>query len=279
MIEHIQVNQESRFQVRDPGFQHDFKLLITNIAAGLVMGKGGSTIKAIQKESGAKINITKQDESNVPGERLLKISGSLEQRSKACTQIIEKMVSEPRTKISNSNIRYDVYNSPLNITHPPISQGNMVPPHIISQQPNMVHAITQPIPYFNNFSYNYAQLTPIQDGGMRYSMNYGNVTNGYDPTYYEPKSRFKTTHLIQMEIPNSIVGAIVGKQGQMINEFTRASGAHINFSAKDEFAPGTTNRILTIKGGKNQIQNAYMLIDQKIAQVGYQFYSNGLVFM
>jgi RNA-binding protein Nova len=111
-----------------------------------------------------------------------------------------------------------------------------------------------------------------------------NVVYGCEPPMhghiqYEPKSRIKTTHLIQMEIPNSIVGAIVGKQGQTINEFTRASGAHINFSAKDEFAPGTTNRILTIKGGKNQIQNAYMLIDQKIAQVGYQFYSNGLVYM
>jgi len=274
MIEHIQVNQES--DTIYAGFQHDFKIVITNIAAGLVMGKGGSTIKAIQKESGAKINISKQDESNVPGERLLKISGSLEQRSKACTQLIQKMVAEPRTKISNSNIRYDVYDTQMNIAHP-ISQGNIAA-HIISQ-PSMVHAITQPMPYFNNFNYNYAQLTPIPDGGMRYSMNYGSVSNCYDPSYYEPKSRIKTTHLIQMEIPNSIVGAIVGKQGQTINEFTRASGAHINFSAKDEFAPGTTNRILTIKGGKNQIQNAYMLIDQKIAQVGYEFYSNGLVFM
>jgi len=104
MIEHIQVNQET--DTVYAGFQHDFKIVITNIAAGLVMGKGGSTIKSIQKDSGAKINITKQEESSVPGERLLKISGTFEQRSKACMQIIEKMVSEPRTKISNSNIRY-----------------------------------------------------------------------------------------------------------------------------------------------------------------------------
>jgi len=308
MIEHVQVNQES--DTIYAGFQHDFKIVITNIAAGLVMGKGGCTIKSIQKESGAKINISKQDESNVPGERLLKISGSLEQRSKACTQIIEKMVAEPRTKISNSNIRYDIYDSPVvSVAAPPppplpISPGNLSPPPHVMSQPNPMVMCTQPMPYFNyNFNYNYAQLTPVQDGTVRYTYNYGTVCNSYElppsptPVYpgkennvyvtepspvqghYEPKSRIKTTHLIQMEIPNSIVGAIVGKQGQTINEFTRASGAHINFSAKDEFAPGTTNRILTIKGGKNQIQNAYMLIDQKIAQVGYQFYSNGLVFM
>lgn len=318
MIENVQVNQES--DTIYAGFQHDFKIVITNIAAGLVMGKGGCTIKSIQKDSGAKINISKQDESNVPGERLLKISGNLEQRSKACMQIISKMVAEPRTKISNSNIRYDVYDCPVTISAPlpppplpmsPINQGNLSPPppHIISQPsmvpPNMVPMCTQPMPYFNyNFNYNYAQLAPVQDCSVRYTYNYGTVCNGYEPTtttavyggkenivyageppvpqghiQYEPKSRIKTTHLIQMEIPNSIVGAIVGKQGQTINEFTRASGAHINFSAKDEFAPGTTNRILTIKGGKNQIQNAYMLIDQKIAQVGYQFYTNGLVYM
>jgi len=311
MIEHVQVNQES--DTIYAGFQHDFKIVITNIAAGLVMGKGGCTIKSIQKESGAKINISKQDESNVPGERLLKISGNLEQRSKACTQIIEKMVAEPRTKISNSNIRYDIYDSPVTVAAPqppplPISPGNLSPPPLVMSQPNAMGPnmamCTQPMPYFNyNFNYNYAQLTPVQDGSVRYTYNYGTVCNSYEPTttttvyggkeniiygsepqvhghiQYEPKSRIKTTHLIQMEIPNSIVGAIVGKQGQTINEFTRASGAHINFSAKDEFAPGTTNRILTIKGGKNQIQNAYMLIDQKIAQVGYQFYSNGLVYM
>jgi len=316
MIENVQVNQES--DTIYAGFQHDFKIVITNIAAGLVMGKGGCTIKSIQKESGAKINISKQDESNVPGERLLKISGNLEQRSKACTQIITKMVADPRTKISNSNIRYvDVYDTPVTIAAPltppplPFSPGNLSPPpHIMNQPPNgmvpnMVPICTQPMPYFNyNYSYNYAQLAPVQDCAVRYTYNYGGtVCNGYEPTtttavysgkenivygpeppvqghiQYEPKSRIKTTHLIQMEIPNSIVGAIVGKQGQTINEFTRASGAHINFSAKDEFAPGTTNRILTIKGGKNQIQNAYMLIDQKIAQVGYQFYSNGLVYM
>jgi len=302
MIEHIQVNQET--DTVYAGFQHDFKIVITNIAAGLVMGKGGSTIKSIQKDSGAKINITKQEESSVPGERLLKISGTFEQRSKACMQIIEKMVSEPRTKISNSNIRYEVYETSPVVTIPPplpppalpISPGNLSPPppHVMTP-PNMVPIVTQPLPFFNyNFNYNYAQFTPapaVHDTAVRYTYNYGAgngaICNGFEPQlppapsppYYEPKSRVKTTHLIQMEIPNSIVGAIVGKQGSTINEFTRASGAHINFSPKDEFVAGTTNRILTIRGGKNQIQNAYMLIDQKIAQVGYQFYANGLVFM
>eukprot|EP00493_Phyllostaurus_siculus_P025686 UN26031 len=45
MIENVQVNQES--DTIYAGFQHDFKIVITNIAAGLVMGKGGCTIKSI----------------------------------------------------------------------------------------------------------------------------------------------------------------------------------------------------------------------------------------
>jgi len=51
----------------------DFSLVITNSAVGFVMGKGGSTIKVIQDDSGAGINICKQNESTSPGERMVTI--------------------------------------------------------------------------------------------------------------------------------------------------------------------------------------------------------------
>ena len=237
MIEKVQVSQESDRMFA--GFQHEFKIIITNVAVGLVMGKGGSTIKVIQEESNAKINICKQDESSVRGERLLKISGSVEQRLEACTKIIDKMAEEPN-KMSNSNQKYGlgVYNNQFNMGQS------------IASQPSLYRNYQSP-----------------QDGA-RYPMDVGGgIANNYDPSYYEQKSRAKTTFLVQMEIPDAIVGSIVGKQGQTINEFTRMSGAKINFSGKDEFAAGTNDRILTISGGRNQIYNAYMLVDEKVAQV------------
>jgi len=79
-------------------------------------------------------------------------------------------------------------------------------------------------------------------------------------------SSIKTTVTIQMEIPDILVGAILGKQGKTVHEFIQFSGAKIQFSGKNDFAPGTTDRILTIQGDLNQTQIAYFLINQKITQ-------------
>lgn len=79
-------------------------------------------------------------------------------------------------------------------------------------------------------------------------------------------NNIKTTVSIQMEIPDILVGAILGKQGKTVHEFIQFSGAKIQFSGKNDFAPGTTDRILTIQGDLNQTQIAYFLINQKIMQ-------------
>merc|ERR1719318_2383377 len=125
----------------------------------------------------------------------------------------------------------------------------------------------------NSYSYSYSPANTYPANSYSANSYPANSypANSYTPSYYEQKSRVKTTHMIQMEIPNQMVGAIVGKQGFTINEFTRNSGAKINFSGKDEFAPGTTDRILTIKGNKSEVQTAFMLIDQKVAQVESEF--------
>lgn len=53
---------------------------------------------------------------------------------------------------------------------------------------------------------------------------------------------------VTVGIPNSMIGAILGKGGSTISEFQNMSGARINVSQRDEFLPGTENRVLTICG-------------------------------
>lgn len=56
------------------------------------------------------------------------------------------------------------------------------------------------------------------------------------------------TTTITVGIPNGMVGAILGMGGSTINELQSMSGARINVSQRDEYMPGTDNRILTITG-------------------------------
>jgi len=255
----------------------DFKIAITNVAVGYIMGKGGSVIKAIQDESRAKIKIPKQDESIVHGERVLTISGATEQQIKACLRIVERMSEEPM-KMSNCNIKYggnNISNGISNFNLPILAatipqQSRMYPVKSeVLRHPMEIasKAISYP-PHCYGYTISNSCLPGYSEQSyLPNSYQANHYPNSHTLAYIEQKSHVKTTHSIEMDIPQQMVGAIVGKQGSTINEFTRNSGAKINFSRKDEFVPGTTDRILTIKGNRREVQCAFSLVDQKIAEI------------
>uniref|UniRef100_A0A1I8PH66 K Homology domain-containing protein n=2 Tax=Stomoxys calcitrans TaxID=35570 RepID=A0A1I8PH66_STOCA len=67
-----------------------------------------------------------------------------------------------------------------------------------------------------------------------------------------------------VEIPEVIVGAILGPNGRCLVEIQHMSGANVQISKKGIFAPGTRNRIVTITGQPSAIAKAQFLIEQKI---------------
>jgi hypothetical protein len=71
------------------------KLLVSNAAAGSVIGKGGATITDFQSQSGARIQLSKNYEF-FPGtsDRIILISGGIDDALKALELIIAKLLSE-----------------------------------------------------------------------------------------------------------------------------------------------------------------------------------------
>jgi len=185
------------------------KIVLTNAAAGLLIGKGGLTIKAIQEESQAKISICSIELASVPGERILTMSGTKEQRTEACRQIIDKICSES-SNMSNTKLKYT--NGGIGL--------------------KAVQEIGSPLKAINSF-------------GIAAKVE------------------------VQLEIPDAYVGGIMGKQGQNIYELSQRSGARFHFSGKNEYAPGTTNRILKITGDMNQAQLAYDIVNERVQQLEY----------
>ncbi|GLT70185.1 hypothetical protein SLA2020_422810 [Shorea laevis] len=86
------------------------RFLVTNAAAGSVIGKGGSTITEFQSKSGARIQLSRNHEF-FPGtsDRIIMISGTIDDVLKALDLILVKLLSElhiedgddvePRTKL------------------------------------------------------------------------------------------------------------------------------------------------------------------------------------
>ena len=57
-----------------------------------------------------------------------------------------------------------------------------------------------------------------------------------------------------------------GKQNASITCLTYSSGADVQISKRGVYAPGTTNRLITIKGSPREVKSALYLVQQKIQE-------------
>lgn len=73
----------------------------------------------------------------------------------------------------------------------------------------------------------------------------------------------QSTTTTQVSIPKDLAGAIIGKGGSRIRQIRQESGAGITI---DEAQPGSTDRIITITGAQDQIQNAQYLLQMSVKQ-------------
>ena len=74
----------------------------------------------------------------------------------------------------------------------------------------------------------------------------------------------ETATSVTIGVMDSLAGFVVGKEGQTLREIQRQSGAKLVMSRRGEFIPGTTSRSVTISGPMMAVQNAQMMISQKI---------------
>ena len=59
--------------------------------------------------------------------------------------------------------------------------------------------------------------------------------------------------LVELEIQENVVGAVIGPAGRSIIDLQQISGARIQVSKKGFFSPGTRNRIVSISGPPQSI--------------------------
>lgn len=70
----------------------------------------------------------------------------------------------------------------------------------------------------------------------------------------------------QVTIPTDLAGLIIGAKGSKISQIRQESGASIKIDSVP--IPGTNDRLITITGNPNQIQQAQYLLQQTVRQSG-----------
>uniref|UniRef100_A0A3B4YXF0 RNA-binding protein Nova-1-like n=1 Tax=Stegastes partitus TaxID=144197 RepID=A0A3B4YXF0_9TELE len=245
------------------------KLIVPNSTAGLIIGKGGATVKAVMEQSGAWVQLSQKPEGINLQERVVTISGEPEQNRKAVEIIVQKIQEDPQSSsclnISYSNVSGPVANS--NPTGSPYANTAEVLPNAAAAAAtafsgNDLLAITSALNTLASYGYNTNTLglglNPAAASGVLAA-----VAASANPAAAAALAD-GAKDVVEIAVPENLVGAILGKGGKTLVEYQELTGARIQISKKGEFIPGTRNRKVTITGSPAATQAAQYLISQRI---------------
>ncbi|PWN22847.1 hypothetical protein BCV69DRAFT_232501, partial [Microstroma glucosiphilum] len=286
--------------------QHiSMRSLIVTGDASIIIGKQGKHINEIRDKSGARLTISE----SIPGnpERILSVTGQLDAVSKAFGLIVRRINDEPFDQASLPGsravtIRFIIPNSRMGsvigkagtkikeiqeASGARLNAGEQMLPGStervlsISGVADAVHIavyyvgtilLEHPDRNANNLSY---RPTAAGSGvGASYSGRGsfapaagsvgGGPSYGPGPPQLPPGSQTQ-----QIFIPNDLVGCIIGKGGQKINEIRQMSASHIKIMEPGAGAlagGGANERLVTITGPPQNIQVAVQLLYQRLEQ-------------
>eukprot|EP00296_Roombia_truncata_P007834 JP446288.1.p1 GENE.JP446288.1~~JP446288.1.p1 ORF type:complete len:334 (-),score=128.52 JP446288.1:96-1097(-) len=217
------------------------KLAVPNSTAGYIIGKSGNNIKMIQERTGSRTQISPKDAHSQLQERVVTISGDHEQNLMATALLLAKVQEDPNHAAHIGQTSY----------------SQMIPTPAMQS------------PYAGG-------AAPFPSYGS--SGAYGGMGGAYSPYQIPPQSMGMSASpqqamplggpqtTVEIEVPDNMIGAIVGSGGKTIRELQQYSGARITISQRGDLVPGTSNRKVTVVGSAQATQTAHFLIVQKMQQ-------------
>jgi len=117
-------------------------VLIPPSGAGVIIGKGGESIKALQTESGARLGLSAKDDfPGTLGERILTLSGSSAQVTAAAAAVVKKLASDSTfLAYQNTSLQYD------QLATPPLQHARVPASHYAAKFKPVHITISIPVP-------------------------------------------------------------------------------------------------------------------------------------
>ena len=293
-----------------------FKMIVSNIASGMVIGKSGHTIKSIQMECGVKMQITNKDDNTLP-ERTLTVDGETEPILSAVQKILLHTMDDPDSSKWRRLMSYSSFS-----TSPSISSALSSTPsaHSLVGKPGHGGIIPNPST-FNQSSYHasnssdptaafmafFAQQQqqpqqpqqpqaysayPSHSGGSSFNqallsyayaqslVNNSSYYNQFQPVMVDGVNLSvpgATVSTYEIAVPEMMISSVVGSDNKLLTDLMQTTGARVQISGKGEFIPGTYNRKLTITGPILSVQSAHMIVLQKLLREQESYQKHGML--
>ncbi|KAL8166577.1 hypothetical protein V2J09_008076 [Rumex salicifolius] len=274
------------------------KFLVSNAEAGSVIGKGGTTITDFQTQSGARIQLSRNQEY-FPGtsDRIIMVSGKLNDILKAVDLILNKLLTEIQYENEDeevdmrTKVRLIVPNSCCGAI---IGKGGATIKSLIEESQAGIKISPQDNGYagvsdrlvtltgslggqMNALDLILSKLTedPRYLQSMNTPLSYPVGTSPYHASQYGPsngaggkfQNKEEQNDSVTIGVADEHIGVVLGRGGRNINEISQVSGARIKISDKGDFMLGTSDRKVTITGAPRAIRAAENMILQKVASV------------
>lgn len=270
------------------------KFLVTNNAAGSIIGKGGATINQLQEQSSARIKVANSSDF-FPGtsERCVLITGNQNALLCAASLVVMKMqeaeqgrdgsvdMGTPFTAkmlVPNTAVGGLIGKGGATINDMSARCGAQM--KVSSKDSSAmiglserVVSVTGDLNQMNiaiNLVANKMQETPSAAEYTNMTTSYkgarsGMMSMGAIPVAVPGSPSGKET-TVTISVLDSLAGFVVGKEGTALREIQRQSGARIVMSRRGEYIPGTQSRSVTISGSASSVQAAQMLVASKVQQ-------------
>ena len=271
---------------------NQLQMIVSHIAAGMIVGKGGEKVKQISEDSGARIKITRKEECHPSvSERIVYVEGSPNQVLTAANLIIRKMRDDPRAKeweeitsyrgymdrdrdgasFKSPSSRVSDYNRHI---HGRLSPDSRVSSSLYggdsARYPGDRHDDLQRSIYSTRSDallkeLEYVATRPLLSDldalrpGMGGGGGGGGGSGSYGTSMAMPGATLCT---LEVAVPENVMPGFMGRGRYSIMDIEEISGARLD--ASDQCIPGTMNHRIVIHGNLSTAQAAHSMVMQRI---------------
>ena len=283
------------------------KYLIPDTAAGSIIGKGGSTINEMQTQTGARIQLSRNDET-FPGttDRVVILAGAVGAVLSAMHLMIAKLIADDALRSADPSLDAEEEPEPqIRLVIPNASCGCVIGRGWatirgfaedsgarikLSSQDRMLPGVTDRVltvtgpvdrvlravalvatALMDDESYAALAARPstyASGGGLPQGGAEAPSEGGPSAAGGRGRRGGGKQVTLTVAVPDEHVGAVLGKGGRTISEIQIKSGARIKVSDRGDFVEGTRNRKLTLTGTPEGTAMAQYLLAQKLSSPG-----------
>lgn len=251
------------------GRQITHEMLIPGAKCGLVIGKGGETIKNIQEQAGVKMVMIQENQESGGQPKPLRIIGEPEKVENA-RRMVEDILQSREDHPPGGQRFGGGFPGQYGVGAGQRSIGEVIVPRssvgmIIGKGGETIKRLAAESGAKIQFKPDEDQSTPDRCAVIQGTAEQINKATQFISELVNKSGAGGGSEMFYMHVPSNKTGLVIGKGGETIKQICAESGAHVELSRDPP--PNASEKVFIIKGTPYQIHHAQHIIRIKVGDL------------